>query len=105
MSSTKERRDLEDLTRKSLAVQWLGLWADAVKGRGSNPGLVTKVLQAMWGSQIKKKKRSQQQTNSEGRGLSYREAVSIKTQGATVIHCSMIHNSQDMETIHWQMNK
>ena len=56
MSSTKERSDLEDLTRKSLAVQWLGLRADAVKGGGSNPGLGTKILQAMWGSQIKKKK-------------------------------------------------
>ena len=57
MSSTKERSDLEDLTRKSLAVQWLGLRADAVKGGGSNPGLGTKILQATWGSQIKKKKK------------------------------------------------
>ena len=48
----------------------------------------------------KKKTKTQQQTNLEGRGLSYREAVSIKAQGSTVIHCSIIHNSPDMEKIH-----
>ena len=42
------------LREKSLAVQWLGLGAFTVTGRGSIPGWGTKIPQAVWLSQRKK---------------------------------------------------
>ena len=43
-----------------LVVQWLGLRASTAKGPGSIPGWGTKILQAMWCSQKKKKKEKKQ---------------------------------------------
>ena len=40
----------------SLAVQWLGLGAFTAKGPGSIPGWGTKIPEATWGDQKKKKK-------------------------------------------------
>ena len=41
-------------------VQWLGLHAFAAKGEGSIPGLETKILQARWSSQKKKKEKEKE---------------------------------------------
>ena len=40
----------------SLAVQWLGLSTSTAQGAGSIPGQGTKIPQAVWCGQIKKKK-------------------------------------------------
>ena len=42
-------------TRTSLEVQWLGLCASNAGGTGSIPGRGTKILRAVWYSQILKK--------------------------------------------------
>ena len=39
-----------------MAIQWLGLNAFTAEGPGSTPGQGTKILQAAWHSQKKKKK-------------------------------------------------
>ena len=44
-------------SRNSLVVQWLGLRASTAKGRGLIPGWGTKIPQAAWCGQKKKKKR------------------------------------------------
>ena len=40
-----------------LEVKWLGLWASSAGGLGSIPGLGTKILQVVWHSQKKEKKK------------------------------------------------
>ena len=44
----------------SLAVQWLGLCASIARGTGSNPGQGTKIPQATWHSQKKKRERERE---------------------------------------------
>ena len=48
--------NLKVKSREFLAVQWLGLCALTAEGPGSIPGRGTKIPQAVWCSQKKKKK-------------------------------------------------
>ena len=52
------------ISRNSLDVQWLGLWAFISKGQGLSPGWGTKILQAKPHGEATKKKQKQHAINS-----------------------------------------
>ena len=58
-------------SRNSLVVQWLGLRASTAEGRGLIPGWGTKIPQAAWCGQKKKKKKMGPECLLDCKGCSF----------------------------------